>query len=619
MLGKMRANKKNKTVIWIILGLLAIGLVGFGGAGVGGGTIRSVGQVGDEKINVNVYAQAMNQALSNLSQQFGRTVTNAEAQAFGVQSSVLQNLLSTAALDNEAKQIGISIGDEAVRAQLMANNAFLSSDGTFNKQSYEFTLERSGLSPSEFEDMLRKEAARGFLQSAVIGGLASQGTQTRALLLFDRESRDFSWAELPKDALDAPVADPTDAQIQAYYEANPDAYTAPLTREITYAWLNPEMLSSRVDIDEAQIKASYDLQSDRFIKPEKRSLERLVFATMAEATDARNAIDAGSATFDSLLADRGLSAAAIDLGEVLRGGISTAAADLVFGDTGTGIVGPVDSKLGPALFRINAILAEQITPFEDARAEITAELEGEAARRLVFDMVPDIDDLLAAGDTLETLAKDTDMELGTISLTADTSEGIAAYENFRTVANQTQKGDFPEINDLADGGIFALRVDEVKKPALRPLAEVKDQVITDWKQAETVRLLTLKADALKETLNAGGDFGDLVAQTETGKRRADFIENTPPQLLGEMFNLDPGQASVIAGTDSVFVARLDKINAFDPDAEENQLLVKAIQQQIDAQIGTDLLGVFAEALREEAGVSINQPAINQINTQLTGG
>ena len=33
----------------------------------------------------------------------------------------------------------------------------------------------------------------------------------------------------------------------------------------------------------------------------------------------------------------------------------------------------------------------------------------------------------------------------------------------------------------------------------------------------------------------------------------------------------------------------------------------------------DLLTVFANALREEAGVSINQVAINQINAQLTGG
>ena len=383
MLGSMRAKKKNQTVVWIILGLLVLGLIGFGGAGIGGGIIRSVAQVGDEKITADSYGQALNAALSNLSQQFGRNVTAAEAQAFGVQDEVLQGLLTTAALDNENNRLGISIGDQAVQAELLNTGAFQGLDGSFDKESYEFALERANLSPSEYEVILRKQAARNFLQAAIVAGIKTQGTQTQALLAFDRETRDFTWAKLTADTLGAPVAAPTDAQIQTQYEATPEAYTAPLTREITYAWLTPDMLADQVDVDEALIQESYDLQSDRFNKPEQRSLERIVFGSNEEATEARNLLDAGSATFDTIAADRGLAPDDLDLGEVTRGSISTEAAKLVFDTDTTGIVGPVKSSLGPALFRINAILAEDITPYEDARAEILGELAGEAARRLV--------------------------------------------------------------------------------------------------------------------------------------------------------------------------------------------------------------------------------------------
>jgi len=619
MLGSMRAKKKNQTVIWIILALLAIGLIGFGGIGQGGGTIRSVGQVGEEKISADIYAQALNRSLNNLSQQMGRTVSATEAQAFGIQNDVLQGLLTTAALDNETTKLGVSIGDEAVRTQLLANSAFQGLDGSFDKEAYEFALERSGWSPAEYDNILRKDAARALLQIAVVTGLKSQGTQTQALLEFDRENRDFVWAELTAPMLDTPVAEPTDAQIQTQYETTPESYTAPLTREITYAWLNPEMLSDQVDIDEALVRESYDLQSDRFNKPEKRSLERIVFGSNEEATEARNLLDAGSVTFDTLLADRGLASADVDLGEVEPGGISATAADLLFAAETTGVVGPVQSSLGPALFRINAILAADFTSFDDARAEITAELSGEAARRLVSDLVTDIDDLLAAGDSLETLAADTDMELGSLSFTASTADGIAAYENFRTIANQTNVGDFPEISELADGGIFALRVDKIIDPALRPLDTVKDQVITDWKQAETLRLLTLKAEELKTDLDAGASFGSLETHSETAARRTSYIEGTPPALLGEVFTIDAGKTTIAAGASSVFIARLGQINGFDNSIAENQTLRDAVQQQLDSQIGNDLLTVFANALREEAGVNINQAAINQINVQLTGG
>jgi peptidyl-prolyl cis-trans isomerase D len=615
----MRANKKNQTVIWAILGLLGVGLIGCGGVGAGGGTVSSIGHGGEEQISVVVYAQAMNRALSNLSQQLGRTVTSAEAQAFGVQNNVLQGLLTTAALDNETAELGVSIGDEAVREQLLSNVAFQGLDGNFDKEAYTYTLERTGLSPAEYDDILRKEAARTFLQSAVITGLKSQGSQTKALLAFDRETRDFKWAELTATALDAPIAEPTESQVESHYEATPEAYTAPLTREITYAWLSPKMLSDQVDIDEAQVRESYDLQSDRFNKAEKRSVERIVFGTEEEATAARNLLDAGTATFNTLLADRGLTAEDVDLGEVERGGISTEAADLVFADDNTGIVGPVTSSLGPALFRINVILAEDLTSFEDARAEIVGELAGEAARRLVSDTINDIDDLLAAGDTRETLVQDTEIELGTIDFTADTTDGIAAYENFRTIANTAQPSDFPEINDLADGGIFAIRVDAIKQPALRPLTDVREQVIVDWKQAETIRLLTVKAEQLRADLEAGASFGSLITKTETTLGRSGYIENTPPALLDGIFELDAGKVNMVEGEASVFIGQLDQVNSFDETDPENQALIDAIQQQIDAQVGNDLLSTFANALRDQAGVSMNQAAINQINAQLTGG
>jgi peptidyl-prolyl cis-trans isomerase D len=619
MLGKMSAKKTNKTVVWAILALLALGLIGFGGLGQTGSTIRSVAFVGDEKISTDIYAQALNRSLSELSQQLGRTVTAAEAQSFGIQNNVLQNLLTTAALDDETTKLGYSVGDEAVRKQLLITPAFQGIDGSFDKESYVFALERTGLSPSEYDQIIRKEASRVFLQAAVVRGLKSQGTQSQVLLKFGRENRDFTWVELTQAALDAPIAEPTDAQLKTQYDANPEAYTAPLTRKVTYAWLSPDMLIDQVDVNEDLIRESYDLQADRFNKPEKRSIGRLAFDTMEDAATARNLLDSGTATFNTLLADRELTPEDVDLGEVERGDLSTKASNVVFSASALGVVGPVQSSVGPALFNINAILAADITSYEDAREQITAELSGESSRRLVNDLVTDIDDLLAAGDSLETLATDTYMKLGTIDLTSETTDSIAAYENFRKVANTRNVGDFPEIQDLADGGIFALRVDEIVKPTLRPLDTVKDQVLADWKQAETVRLLTLKAEGLKTDLEVGASFGSFDAQIEIDVSRSGFIENTPPALLEEMFNNTVGKVSIIAGADSVFVSRLDQITEFDTDIPENMALLNAIQQQLDTQIGNDLLTIFANTLRKNAGVSIHQAAINQINTQLTGG
>ncbi|KAB7615692.1 hypothetical protein F9L33_02715 [Amylibacter sp. SFDW26] len=619
MMGSMRTNKKNQTAVWIILGLLIVGLIGFGGAGAGGGTIRTIATVGDEKVSVDAYAQAVSTSLNSLSQQAGRQLTALEAEQLGLQRQVMEGLLTTAALDDAAKKLGLSIGDEAVRQQLLATASFQGIDGSFDNEAYQNALQNARLSTKEYEDILRKQASRGFIESAILNGVQSQGTQTQALLSYDRETRDFTWIELTADALDAPVATPTDAQIQMQYEATPEAYTAPLSREITYAWLSPEMLSDQVNIDEALIQESYDLQPDRFNKAEKRNLDRIVFGSMEEAKAARSALDANTQTFDTIISERGLTAEDVNLGDVQIGGIAKAAADLIFSTNETGILGPVESSLGPAIFRVNAVLAKDVTPFEDARAEIVGELAGEAARRLVNDIVEDVDDLLAGDATIEELVRDTDMQLGTISLSADTSDGIAAYENFRTIANQSEPGDYPEINNFEDGSIFALRVDEIKQPKLRTLDEVKDQVILDWKAAETVRLLTKKAEELRDGLNIGGSFSVYAVNIEKNVRRSGFIENTPYGLLDTVYNLEANKAEMIAGPNSVFVARLDAVNAFDTTTDDNKALAISVQQRLDIQIANDLLSTFSNALRANADVSINQEAINQINAQLTGG
>ncbi len=90
-------------------------------------------------------------------------------------------------------------------------------------------------------------------------------------------------------------------------------------------------------------------------------------------------------------------------------------------------------------------------------------------------------------------------------------------------------------------------------------------------------------------------------------------------MLTKMFQLSPGKTTIAAGANSVFIARLNQVNTFDAETDENKTLATLVQQQLDNQVANDLLNAFSNALRDDAEVSINQQAITQINSQLTGG
>ena len=121
----------------------------------------------------------MQQELRALTQQTGRSLTMAEARQYGVDRMVLARLVNDAALDGEAQRLGLSTGDDAVRAQVMATPAFQGSDGNFDRETYAAALERAGLRPADFEELLRREATRDLLARGVQSAATMPDTAAR--------------------------------------------------------------------------------------------------------------------------------------------------------------------------------------------------------------------------------------------------------------------------------------------------------------------------------------------------------------------------------------------------------------------------------------------------------
>ena len=462
--GEMAQKSNKRYGAWIIVGVVLVGLAGFGTGGLSG-TIRTIGTVGDKEVSVNDYQQALNNQIRSLSAQFGQQITFQQAQAFGIDQAALNQVILLRTLDNEADNLGLSVGDERVFERLQAIPTFQGASG-FNRETYRLALQQLGQSAGEFEAGIREEAARTLLQGAVVSGLPEASAYADALVQYASENRSITWAEVGPDALSRPLRGATDADLQAYYDANQADFTAPETREITYAWLTPNMIIDNMTVPDAAISQLYQERINQFVQPERRLVERLVYldAALAEAAIAR--VTAGEVTFEDLVSERGLTLGDIDMGDVDLDALG-AAGDAVFAANSGDVVGPFNSSLGPALFRMNAVLAAQETTLDDAREQLREELATEAAREYINDNTDPIVDLIAGGATMADLAARTDLELGTISWTPTTAEGIAAYDAFRREAANVQDGQFAEIFDLADGGIFALTLDSVTPPTLR--------------------------------------------------------------------------------------------------------------------------------------------------------
>ncbi|NOD33970.1 MULTISPECIES: peptidylprolyl isomerase [unclassified Ruegeria] len=607
------AKSLSKTFVWILMGLLMLGLAGFGATNLSG-TVRTVAHVGDESISVDEYVRELQREIRAVEAQTGQPLQMSQARELGLDQNALARLTALAALDNEVGQLGISIGDENLQQDIVAIPAFQGVDGSFDREAYLFQLEQIGMTDSEFETDLRKESARTIVQGAIMGGVEMPATLTDTMTDYIGARRSFTVATVGTEALESSIADPTEAQIQAYYDENGALFTLPRTKQLTYAILSPAMLIDSVEVDQDALRALYDDRSAEFNQPERRLVERLNFPDEEAASEAKAQLEVGGTTFEQLVRDRDLELNDIDLGDVTREDLGEAA-DAVFAADLDAVVGPLPSVFGPALFRINGSLAANNVPFEEAEPALREELAAERARRLIEAQSEDINDMLAGGATLEELADETEMELGQIDWTRESVDDVAAYDGFRVAAEAVQEGDFPEIAFLEDGSIFALRLNEVLPRRPEPLDSARDRVAAAWLQAETNKALEERANAVLTQLATDGDFTatGLPFRVENALTRTAFLDDVPADFMNEVFQMEPGELRVIGGNSAALLVRLDEVLP-PADTDELRQLREALSAQMNQALSQNIFNAYVRDAQTRARPVVDQQALNAVQS-----
>ena len=602
----------SKTFVWIIIGLAMLGLGGFGASNLSG-TIRTIGTVGDKHIDVGEYARQLGQEIRAVEAQTGEQLPFSRAQEIGLDQAVLGRLISERALDHEAAVLGLSIGDEALRDQIVDIPAFQGISGSFDREAYTFSLERNGTSESEFETRLREETARTLLQGAMISGVVMPSSYVSTLLDYIGETRDFTWARLASADLDAPLETASDEQLKTYFAENTADFMLPETKRLTYVQLSPDALIESIDIPEEDLRAEFEARVNQYKTPERRLVERLVYLDEEEANRAAAALEVAGTTFETLVDERGLALADIDLGDVDRLSLD-AAGETVFAANVGDVVGPLDTDLGPALFRVNGVLPAQVTTFDEAKPELQEILATDRARRLVSTMAQDFDDLLAGGATLEELADETDLEIGSIEWFDGNGNGIGAYVAFADAARVVTQEDFPQIENLEDGGVFALRLDEVLRVRPPEFEQAREQLTASWENNQVESRLKEQAATLVPQLQSGTDFAGLglTATEESDQTRTGFVAGTPPSFMEDVFKMNIGDVSVVDSFGTVLVVRLDAINPTEEN-ENADALSAQLQAQIEQSLARDLYNIYSRDAVQRAGQNIDPRSLAAVH------
>ena len=147
-----------KAIMTIVMGLIIVSFVIWGvGDMLRGFSPSTVASVGGAKISAQDYRIAYDRAIQQYQRRLRRPFTNEEARQIGLDRSVLQQLLNEAAVDDEARKLGLGISDEALREVITSNPNFRDKSGAFDPTRLAGALRDMDMNERGFVSELRKQ------------------------------------------------------------------------------------------------------------------------------------------------------------------------------------------------------------------------------------------------------------------------------------------------------------------------------------------------------------------------------------------------------------------------------------------------------------------------------
>src|SRR5208282_2544207 len=330
------------------------------------------------------------------------------------------------------------------------------------------------------------------------------------------------------------IPQPTADELSKYFEARKILFRAPEYRKIAAVQVTPTEIAKWMEISEADIKHAFDEHRSKYITPERRHVEQIVFPTMQEAEAADARIKAGL-SFAALAAERGLKEADIDLGTVPKSGIiDPAVADAAFSLRDGEVSAPVKGRFGTVIVKVLKIEPEATKSFADVAPQIRNDIATERAKAEVQSLHDKIEDERAGGGTLQEAAQKA--KLSAVAYDLDRSgrdpagKPVANLPHAGEVISAAFTSDVGVENDpiQADGGYIWYDVTGITPARDRTLDEVKGQVEARWREDEMASRLKAKAADLLDRLKNGTPLDAVAKANDLQVETADNLKRDKP-------------------------------------------------------------------------------------------
>jgi peptidyl-prolyl cis-trans isomerase D len=553
-IGDSLHSQRYRWFWYIILGALAVVFAAWGAYGLvsqGVGGTAYAAEADGTKIPLEEAQKAWQRQQLIWQQRLGGADLPPDLKS-KLQEQTLERLISTALMDKRTQDLGYRVSAAQVHEAIQREPAFQIS-GQYSPDAARAALAQAGMSVDSFESQLKADLRRAQLSGGIRASNFFTPAETARMSELESQEREVRYFVLPPDRF-ASAAKVDDAAVAAYYKAHQAQFMTLESAHLQYAELRLESLATRQAVSDADLHAAYEKNKARLNVPERRHARHILITGKDYATalalaqqvlaEAKAGKDFG-ALAKQYSQDPGSAQNGGDLGWSERNAFVAPFADALFGMSVGEIKGPVKTQFGYHIIRLDEVQAGKGKTFEEARADLEAQLRRDRAADRFGEIQEQLQTKLAEpGADLATLAQEYHLQQGDIA-------------SFTKGPGGAPLGAAPQLQDvvfadpplaaghvggpvlLGDDRLVIVKVLQHHAPEPKPLAQVRDTIVASITREAESQAALKAAQAAGEKLSGGAAFDALLQELKVTADPAHFVgrrdPSIPPQVREAVF------------------------------------------------------------------------------------
>lgn len=494
------------------------------GPGTGGDVASSdsVAKVGDQ----NVTVADVRQQLAQIEQ---RNQVPKQLEALYAQQ-ILKQLIFEKELEYEAKRLGITVSDQerADRIRQFLPTAF-NGDGFVGIDRYTQEVStRFQLSVPVFEELIRQGLLEEKFRKLVTDGISASPAELQQEFKDRNEKVKLDYVLIKPEELESKI-NPDEAEIKASYEKNRGKYLLPERRVVRYGLVDINQLRQSTHISDDQLKAQYQQSSGQYQVPKRVHVQRILLTTVGKtdaeveeirkkAEDILKQVKKGGNFADlakRYSEDPGSKDKGGDLGFITQDQTVPDFEKTAFGLEKGQVSDLVKTQYGFDIIKVLENEPAHTKTFDEVKDSLRAPLMLSQADKQASDTADQISAEVRRSNkvSLDDLAKE-------FHLTVSETRPVSATDQLLELGNSREVKDAifrlrqgeVSMPIRTDRGYVVLSLKDIQPAHQGTLEEVRDRVLSDLKRDKAAEMALAKADDLAKRSKAGEKF-DIVAKS----------------------------------------------------------------------------------------------------------